>query len=63
MDLGTIIWNTIALFLTCLCISSLLYKDNPFYKFAEHAVIGVSCLRIILGIERGIFESRLVVRR
>jgi len=41
MDLGTIIWNTIALFLT-LCIFSFLYKDNPFYKFAEHLVVGVS---------------------
>lgn len=41
MDLGTIIWNTIALFLT-LCIFSFLYKDNPLYKFAEHLVVGVS---------------------
>ena len=54
MDLGTIIWNTIALLLTSLCIPSLLYKDNPFYKFAEHPVVGVSCLRLrmISGIER-----------
>jgi len=36
-----IIWNTVALFLT-LCIFSFLYKDNPFYKFAEHLVVGVS---------------------
>lgn len=41
MDLGTIIWNTVALFLT-LCIFSFLYKDNSFYKFAEHLVVGVS---------------------
>jgi hypothetical protein len=41
MDFGTIIWNTLALFLT-LCIFSFLYKDNPFYKFAEHLVVGVS---------------------
>jgi hypothetical protein len=41
MDIGTIIWNTVALFLT-LCIFSFLYKDNPFYKFAEHLVVGVS---------------------
>ena len=25
-----------------LCIFSFLYKDNPFYKFAEHLVVGVS---------------------
>jgi len=31
----------IAAFLT-LCILSFLYKDNPFYKFAEHLFIGVS---------------------
>lgn len=33
------IW--IAAFLT-LCILSFLYKDNPFYKFAEHLFVGVS---------------------
>lgn len=31
----------IAAFLT-LCIFSFLYKDNPFYKFAEHLFVGVS---------------------
>jgi len=31
----------VAVFLT-LAIFSFLYKDNPFYKFAEHAFIGVS---------------------
>ncbi len=31
----------IAAFLT-LCILSFLYRDNPFYKFAEHLFIGVS---------------------
>jgi hypothetical protein len=25
-----------------LCIYSFLYKDNPFYKFAEHLLVGVS---------------------
>ena len=32
---------TLAAFLT-LCILSFLYKDNPFYKFAEHLFVGVS---------------------
>jgi hypothetical protein len=31
----------IATFLT-LCIFSFLYKDNPFYKFAEHLLVGIS---------------------
>jgi len=33
--------NLVAAFLT-LCIFSFLYKDNPFYKFAEALFIGVS---------------------
>ena len=37
MDIGTII----AALLT-LCIFSFLYRDNPFYKFAEHLLVGVS---------------------
>jgi len=32
---------TFGAFLT-LCIMSFLYKDNPFYKFAEHLFVGVS---------------------
>jgi hypothetical protein len=39
--MGTIIWTTIGAFLT-LAVYSFLYKDNPFYKFAEHLVVGVS---------------------
>ncbi len=34
-------WVWIAAILT-LCIFSFLYKDNPFYKFAEHLFIGIS---------------------
>jgi len=34
-------WTWVAAFLT-LSIYSFLYKDNPFYKFAEHLVVGVS---------------------
>ena len=41
MDLGSILLNGLAAFLT-LCIFSILYKDNPFYKLAEHLVVGVS---------------------
>ena len=37
MEIGTLI----AAFLT-LCIFSFLYKDNPFYKFAEYLLVGIS---------------------
>ncbi len=39
--MGTIIWTTIGAVLT-LSVYSFLYKDNPFYKFAEHLVVGIS---------------------
>lgn len=36
-----VIWVWIGAFLT-LCVFSFLYKDNPFYRFAEHLFLGVS---------------------
>ena len=39
--MGAVIGIWIAAGLT-LCIYSFLYKDNPFYKFAEHLFVGVS---------------------
>ncbi len=36
-----VFWTWVAAFLT-LSIYSFLYKDNPFYKFAEHLLVGVS---------------------
>lgn len=41
MTTSELILNGIAVFLT-LCIFSFLYKDNPFYKFAERLVAGVA---------------------
>lgn len=41
MDFGTFLWMTFGTFVT-LATFSFLYKDNPFYKFAEHLVVGVS---------------------
>lgn len=41
MSLGSILWLSVAAFLT-LCIFSFLYKDNPFYTFAEHLIVGIS---------------------
>ena len=39
--MGTLIWMTIALFLT-LAVFSFLFRDNVLYKFAEHLFVGVS---------------------
>jgi hypothetical protein len=41
MGTHDIVFNGIAAFLT-ICIYTFLYRDNPFYKFAEHLVVGVS---------------------
>lgn len=41
MDFTTFLWITFATFLT-LATFSFLYKDNPFYKVAEHLVVGVA---------------------
>ena len=41
LEFNEILGSWVAVFLT-LAIFSFLYKDNPFYKFAEHAFIGVS---------------------
>ena len=41
MTLAHSLWIWIGAFLT-FCIFSFLYKDNPFYKFAEHLFVGVS---------------------
>ncbi|MEE9443437.1 MAG: hypothetical protein V3V99_12300 [candidate division Zixibacteria bacterium] len=40
-SLASAFWVTFAAFLT-LAVMSFLYKDNPFYKFAEHLYVGVS---------------------
>ncbi len=41
MGLTEILWQGLGVFFT-LAVLSFLYKDNPFYKFAEHVVVGVS---------------------
>ena len=50
------IW--IAAFLT-LCIFSFLYKDNPFYKLAEHLFIGISAGYWLCRYYRNIFLPNL----
>jgi len=41
MTWETFLWNTLSVILT-LAIFSFLYKDNPFYKFAEQLFVGVA---------------------
>jgi uncharacterized membrane protein YdcZ (DUF606 family) len=41
MSFGDFLWTTLGAILT-LSTFSFLYKDNPFYKIAEHLVVGVS---------------------
>ena len=51
------IW--IAAFLT-LCIYSFLYRDNPFYRFAEHLFVGVSLgYSIVLSIHQAFYPTRV----
>lgn len=46
------IW--IAAFLT-LCIYSFLYRDNPFYRFAEHLFVGISVgYGIVIALHQGV---------
>lgn len=41
--------------LLTLCIFSFLYKDNPFYKFAEHLFVGISVgYGVVLSIHQGV---------
>lgn len=48
----TFIGTTIGAILT-LCVYSFLYKDNPFYRFAEHLVVGVSVgYGVVISVER-----------
>ena len=40
--------------LLTLCIYSFLYRDNPFYRFAEHLYVGISVgYGIVLSIHQG----------
>ena len=53
MDLWSLIGIWVAAFLT-LSIYSVLYRDNPFYRFAEHLFVGVSVgYGIVISIHQG----------
>ncbi len=49
----------IGIFLT-FCIFSFLYKDNPFYKFAEHVFIGVSIGYVITQQYYSVLQPKLI---
>ena len=51
LSFSTILGAWIAAFLT-LGIFSYLYRDNPFYKIAEHVFVGVSAGANVLAAER-----------
>jgi hypothetical protein len=58
---GNFLWTTLGAFLT-LCIFSFLYRDNPFYKFAEHLVVGVSAGYFVIilwhnGLQPNLFDQ------
>ncbi|MFQ6099158.1 MAG: hypothetical protein ACE5O2_15610 [Armatimonadota bacterium] len=45
MEIAGLSWKIVGIWvaaLLTLCIYSFLYKDNPFYKFAEHLFVGIS---------------------
>jgi len=48
----SLIGTWVAAFLT-LCVFSFLYRDNPFYKIAEHLVVGVSVgYGVVIGLQQ-----------
>ena len=54
------VWTWIAALLT-LAIFSFLYKDNPFYKFAEHLFVGVSAAYGLVILYYNSFVPNLIV--
>ena len=59
MGTAELIWNGVAAFLV-LSIYSFLYKDNPFYKFAEHLVVGVSAGYFAIILYYNVFLRKLI---
>jgi len=57
MNISVDLWTWFGAFLT-LAILSFLYKDNPFYKFAEHLFVGVSAAYwMVIGIWGTLFPN------
>jgi len=60
-SIGQIIAIWIAVGLT-LCILSFLYKDNPFFKFAEHLYLGISNGYYIVYVWQNVIKPELIGR-
>jgi len=60
MSLATSFWVWISALLT-LCIFSFLYRDNPFYRFAEHLFVGMSAGYLIALSYHNVVFPNLVV--
>lgn len=61
----SMLFNTIGIWLAAfftLCIFSFLYKDNPFYKFAEHVFIGLSAAYWLVNIIYSIMLPNLFTK-
>jgi len=52
--------TTIAAFLT-LCVLSFLYRENPFYRFAEHLAVGVSAGYWVVILYNQSFTAKVIV--
>ncbi|MBU1701892.1 MAG: hypothetical protein KJ970_10105 [Candidatus Eisenbacteria bacterium] len=58
--MSQVILTSIAAFLT-LCIFSFLYKENPFYRFAEHLAVGVSAGYWIVILYNQSFTAKVII--
>jgi hypothetical protein len=61
IPLSEILGYWLGIFLT-LSILSFLYKDNPFYKFAEHLFVGVSIGYVVIEQYYNVLEPKVVDR-
>lgn len=61
LPFGEILGFWLSIFLT-FCILSFLYKDNPFYKMAEHLFIGVSIGYVVVQQYHDVLEPKMVDR-
>lgn len=55
-----LLWYTLGVILT-LCVFSFLYKDNPFYKFAERLVAGVAAGFWTMLVYHNLFIDKVIV--
>jgi hypothetical protein len=61
MDFATLISTTVAALLT-LAIFSFLYKDNPFYKIAEHLMVGTTAGYWVVILYHNTFRPNVITK-